>query len=322
MPENGLVEESALLETIYRARPATVAELTALVRRDEAGLRAGLAALERAGAVRVEADGALRYPDPLAWTTSVIARESAQLREASAATLSHAATMMADLPRLARQWAVGEAEAHAVPVITRHGERATDDLWYETSGESGDAAVAVLPDVSRFLSTDTERAARFAAAFARKDSVRAIVPRAVADDPALRAIARRYAAAGVQFRLLADLPSWFWIDGSLLALPFTWGESWPTSILAIRHTALAQLALGLFERLWAAGTSLDDPEEPWTPLLHLMRQGMTLDAASRTLGINPRTGRRRVSAGMAHYGVSTLFGLGAAWAADRDAPSG
>lgn len=47
-----------------------------------------------------------------------------------------------------------------------------------------------------------------------------------------------------------------------------------------------------------------------------MKQGITLDAASRRLGINPRTGRRRVAAAMEQYGVSTLFALGVAWAAD------
>jgi hypothetical protein len=311
------VDERAMLETIYRARPATTAELAAVLHRDAAELAEPLAALAAEGALSVDADGALRYPDPLAWTAAVIARESAQLREASAATLSHVASIVSDLPGLSRQWSAGEAETHAVPVLTRHGEHAAEDLWYETSGESSGAAAAVLPDVTRFLGTEPDRSARFAAAFEGKESVRAILPRAVADDPALLAIARRYAEAGVRFRLLADPPSWFWIDGSLLALPFTWGEGWPSSVLGVRSAALAQLALGLFERLWVAATPLERPAAPWTPLLHLMRQGMTLDAASRTLGFNPRTGRRRVAAGMSHYGVSTLFGLGAAWAADR-----
>lgn len=43
---------------------------------------------------------------------------------------------------------------------------------------------------------------------------------------------------------------------------------------------------------------------------------MTLDAASRSLGITPRTGRRRIAAAMDRYGVATLFALGAAWAQD------
>jgi hypothetical protein len=36
--------------------------------------------------------------------------------------------------------------------------------------------------------------------------------------------------------------------------------------------------------------------------------------------VNPRTGRRRIAQAMQHYGVSTLFALGVAWAgaADRD----
>ena len=49
-----------------------------------------------------------------------------------------------------------------------------------------------------------------------------------------------------------------------------------------------------------------------------MRQGVTLDSASRTLGVNPRTGRRRIAAAMEHYGVSTLFALGVAWSADAE----
>ena len=62
--------------------------------------------------------------------------------------------------------------------------------------------------------------------------------------------------------------------------------------------------------------------DAWTPLLTLMRKGITLETASRMIGVNPRTGRRRVAAAMDHYGVSTLFALGVAWAADADAAAG
>lgn len=146
--------------------------------------------------------------------------------------------------------------------------------------------------------------------------MRAIIPADAVRDPALAAIATRYAEAGVQFRLHAALPGWFWIDDDTLALPFEWGEGWPSSVIGVRSPALAGFARTFFDELWNAAQPLVAVPRSWTPLLRLMRQGMTLDAASRTLGINPRTGRRRVAAAMEHYGVGTLFALGAAWAAD------
>ncbi|WP_438353353.1 hypothetical protein [Microbacterium sp. CJ88] len=314
------METYRLLEAIYRARPRTRADLASVVHLDDSALEPTLRELSALGAITVDPDGSLTYADPVAWTAAAVARESATLRAASSASLVRLESFVADLPRLSAHWSVGEATAHAVPIMTRHGEHAAEDLWYETARHTAGSAAAVFPDVRRFLTTDPDRVARFAEAFAMKDSVRAIVPRTVAEDSALLALMRRYAGNGVRFRLLADTPSWFWIDGDLVALPFAWGEAWPTSIIAVRNPALAALAESLFERLWSAATPLDEPDQPWTPLLQLMRQGMTLDAASRTLGMNPRTGRRRVSAGMAHYGVSTLFGLGVAWAADAVEP--
>ncbi|MGZ0713124.1 hypothetical protein ACWPKO_32790 (plasmid) [Coraliomargarita sp. W4R53] len=132
-------------------------------------------------------------------------------------------------------------------------------------------------------------------------------------------MSQRYAEVGVEFRVLDELPSWFWINGDMLALPFEWGEDWPTSILAVRNAAIAALGRSLFDELWRRSEVIGVAALPWTPLLQHMRRGITLDSASRALGINPRTGRRRVAAAMAHYGVSTLFALGVACAADADA---
>jgi len=73
-----------------------------------------------------------------------------------------------------------------------------------------------------------------------------------------------------------------------------------------------------FATLWEAATPSRPTAEPWVPLLTLMRRGITLETASRLVGVNPRTGRRRIAQAMEHYGVSTLFALGVAWAADAD----
>lgn len=91
--------------------------------------------------------------------------------------------------------------------------------------------------------------------------------------------------------------------------------------LGLQSAALGAMALSYFESLWQRADPAEGVETAWSPLQTLMRQGVTLDTASRRLGINPRTGRRRVAAAMEHYGVSTLFALGVAWSADPQAPA-
>jgi hypothetical protein len=48
-----------------------------------------------------------------------------------------------------------------------------------------------------------------------------------------------------------------------------------------------------------------------------MNSGATLEAASRALGISERTGRRRLSEAMSHFGVGSMLELGVAWATAR-----
>ncbi|MFN8108097.1 MAG: hypothetical protein U0R21_09980 [Nocardioidaceae bacterium] len=53
------------------------------------------------------------------------------------------------------------------------------------------------------------------------------------------------------------------------------------------------------------------------PMLQMMNRGPTMESASIQLGLSTRTGRRRVTEAMSHYGVDSHFALGAAWAASR-----
>lgn len=315
------MDDAALLELVYRGRPETVAELAAISHLDETDVIAAIARLSASGALTVR-DGKLSYPHPASLAAAQVAREVSDLRRSSAEALARIEHAMAGLPATLRHWSVGESTADLVPVLARHGPQAAEDLWYAVAQRDGGRAEAVLPDVARFLHGDGDRMARFATAFAGKDSVRAILPASARAEPELVALAARYAEAGVEFRTLETPPSWFWIDGEVLALPFRWGEGWPTSVLGVRSAALAELAHELFERLWQRAETLDETVPSWTPLLRLMRQGNTLDAASHRLGINPRTGRRRVAAAMEHYGVSTLFALGAAWSGEGDGRAG
>jgi len=309
------MDDKALLELIYRSRPETVAELATTAHADVGETADAVVRLARSGAVSVR-DGSIAYSTPAAWTADVVERDVRAMRQATDDAASRIEAIVGDLPALLRHWAVGEASGDLVPIFVRHGPHAAEDLWYDIARDGSDTAWAALPDLGRFLQSDPARASRFAEVFAGKKSVRALVPRSMAEDDRLVAIAARYAAVGVEFRILDDLPSWFWIDGEVLALPIEWGEGWPASVIGVRSAALAELGRSLFRELWRRGEPIGGVEQPWAPLLTLMKQGVTLDAASHRLGINPRTGRRRVAAAMEQYGVSTLFALGVAWAAD------
>lgn len=309
------MEDKALLELIYRSRPETVAEPASTAHSDEDEVADAVERLARGGAISVH-HGTITYATPAMWTAQVVEREVRAMRQTTNDAASRIEALVAGLPALLRHWAVGEASGDIVPAFVRHGPQAAEDLWYEIAQEGSDTAWGVLPDLGRYLQTDPARASRFAEMFAGKRSVRSLLPRSVTEDPRLVASAERYAAVGVEFRLLDDLPSWFWIDGDVLALPIEWGEGRPSSVVGVRSASLTELGRSLFLELWHRADPIGGVEQPWAPLLTLMKRGITLDAASHKLGINPRTGRRRVAAAMEQYGVSTLFALGVAWAAD------
>jgi hypothetical protein len=102
-----------------------------------------------------------------------------------------------------------------------------------------------------------------------------------------------------------------------VALPLVWGESWPTSVMSVRNRAVAGMASWMFERMWERAVPARAEAAGWDPLLTLMNSGATLEAASRALGISERTGRRRLSEAMSHFGVGSMLELGVAWATAR-----
>ena len=67
------------------------------------------------------------------------------------------------------------------------------------------------------------------------------------------------------------------------------------------------MASWLFERLWERAVPARSESAAWDSLLMLMDGGATLEAAARALGISERTGRRRVSEAMDHFGVSSML---------------
>lgn len=176
------MKDRALLELIYRSRPRTVAELATAAHTDEAEVTDAVARLAEGGAISVRA-GAIGYAKPATWTADVIEREVRAIRQTTEDAASRIESVVADLPALLRHWAVGEASGDLVPVFVRHGPQAAEDLWYDIAREHSDTAWSVLPDLGRYLQTDPARSSRFAEMFAGKTSVRALLPRSMADDP-------------------------------------------------------------------------------------------------------------------------------------------
>ncbi|QWT23129.1 hypothetical protein KPL76_10260 [Subtercola sp. PAMC28395] len=311
------MDDETLRAVIYRGRPATTGEVAALAHLTEREAEEAVERLRHSG-VLGGTDAILAYMNPSAWVAETVAMRAEYLRRSAEASLAEIERAVAGLPEMLRHWSVGEASAELVPILVRHGTNASEDLWFDTARHDSGTLQAIVPDVTRFLSGAEDRIARFAHALSGKDSVRVIIATSAIADPSTAAIVHRYDSAGVELRMLDDLPSWFWIDGEQLALPFEWGESRPTSVLGVRNGVIAGLAGAYFQKLWERAEPVVPVTHPWTPLLRLMRQGVTLETASRAVGVNPRTGRRRVSAAMEHYGVSTLFALGVAWSADSE----
>ncbi|WP_188673631.1 hypothetical protein [Subtercola lobariae] len=311
------MDDETLLEVIYRGRPATIAGLAAMSHLTEGEASDAVERFCARGILGRNGDS-VTYRHPSAWVADVVAARAENARRSADADLHEIEQVVAGLPGLLRQWSVGEASTDLVPILVRHGPNASEDLWFDSAPHNSGVLNAILPDVTRFVSGGEERIARFAEALRGKDAVRVIVATAATADPVTAAILHRYDDAGVELRMVDDLASWFWADGDQLAIPFEWGETRPTSVLGANNAALAGLANAYFEALWQRAEPVVASEQPWTPLLRLMRQGVTLETASRMVDVNPRTGRRRVSAAMEHYGVSTLFALGVAWAADSE----
>jgi len=318
------VDDAELLAIAYRGRPETIPGLAMLSQRPLDEVRAVVTRLRTQGLLGGRGE-AIGYVDPAAWVTEAVPARARELRESARALIAQIERIeqtVADLPRMLAHWSVGESTADRLPVLTRHGPRAAEDLWYEIGEHGTGTLLAVLPDVSRFLTSSPGRVARASELMRAKDAVRLVIPRAAIDEPGVPQLLVAFGAAGIEYRFLDEPPSWFWVDGDQLALPFEWGEGRPTSVMSVRSASMAGMVSAYFDLLWRAASPPEPVAHRWTPLLRLMRAGTTLESASRMLGINPRTGRRWVAQAMAHHGVSTLFALGAAWAAQahsRDA---
>lgn len=307
-----------LLVVALRTRAGTVGELAALAVRDEGGVRQDLVGLERHGYLAVEEDR-IRLADPVDVVAEAVRRRAAGLGADLAQGLAELAQVTDRLPALAREWDVGGG-SERVEVDLFHGPDAVVDLWHvKQATDPSRRTDVVLPDASALYVADPAMQRVWHEA-SRGEGRRARVIASIADGthPLAQDRIAEEIAGGVQIRLMESPPSWFWVtDETTVALPVVWGERWPTSVMSIRDRSVAGMASWLFERMWERAVPIGEDAAAWQPLLLLMSGGATLEAAARVLGISERTGRRRLSEAMSHFGVGSMLELGVAWASGR-----
>lgn len=262
-------------------------------------------------------DGDRPEPVPAEVATAGLATELLASRaEADRRTDALLGALFERLPRLVRDQELGRSDEGWLRLHAAHGPYAPRDVTMQTAaGRRPVPTCAVLPDVTKLQLPPPEFQEPFMAALAQKDGPdRILVTTEGARLPAAQEALAVYAEAGVLFRMRSSLPSWFGVEeDDVVALPLDWGQAWPTSVVAMQHSGVAGVARAFFESLWLTAEPLHTTDRSWGPLLRLMAQGATLEAASRALGVTDRTGRRRVAAAMEHYGTSTLFELGTAF---------
>lgn len=314
-----MASETDLLRTGLRSRAATVADLAALVMRDPETVRAELADLAAAGYLELRGDQIV-YAAPDRATAGLARRTTEALAADVARRLAELAGVLDELPALSSAWNTAERAGDLVDIEVFHGPSAVTDLWHVLiERQPLRRTDVVLPDASQLFVADPAMQ-RVWHDVIRTPGNRARVLARVADatDPGAAERVAQELAAGVEIRLLPEPPSWFWVaDGEVVALPMAWGETWPTTVMAVRSAAVAGLAQWMFDRLWRRGVDVADDARSWDPLLRLLQTGVTLETASRTLGISERTGRRRVSDAMEHFGVNNMLALGVAWGAQQ-----
>jgi hypothetical protein len=308
-----------LLGVGLRSRAGTVAELSALAVRDESDVRRDLERLDADGFVVLRGDQ-IRYTAPEEVVADVVRRRAGDLGAEMLRRLADLSEVVGQLPALAQEWNVGASDHQLLDTEVFHGPEAVVDFWHvRQAREPVRRTDVVLPDASRLYVADPAMQKVWHEA-SQGDGRRARVIARLSDatHPLAQQRLTEELDGGVQIRLMAEPPGWFWItDDSTVALPLVWGERWPTSVIAVRSRAVAGMASWVFERMWERAVPARSDAETWDPLLTLMNGGATLEAASRALGISERTGRRRVSEAMDHFGVGSMLALGVAWGAVR-----
>jgi hypothetical protein len=236
--------------------------------------------------------------------------------QAVVAALREQADRVAALPRILEDEVRERTGELAVDVI--HGSEAQWSAWARYAQQTPPRApLNLYPSLDVVRSIVPELAAAVAP-HAGKARFRAVVGADAVIEAADRETLGQLVASGVEVRLNASVPSWAYIDaGVLAAVPLTWGEHPPASIVVIRDAAISTALGALAEPIWAAAQPADAVLADPGNTLRLLALGLSDAAVATAQSSSRRTVQRRIAEAMARYGVGSRFELGVAWAADQ-----
>lgn len=301
-----------VLSTIYRARPASLAELEGFESLPQEGLGEILEALQSAGLVSLEG-GLVEPTSPdramAALSASVLAEEVARLGSLAETT----ATMSA----LTRDWelgASGDSASSWAEVV--HGHEAQWHAWTRYGATHPPRSpLNLYPNLAVIRTVIYPSLLADAEARAMVTTSRAIFPVSVLADAEDRELIDGLAALGIRIRILDSVPSWLYADaGVLCALPLTWAEHPPNSIVIIQQPTIVRVVSMYMDSLWRRAVAYPTADQTWRPILRLLANGMPDATIAATLGLSLRTVQRRITEAMDSFGVHSRFELGVAWA--------
>ena len=277
-----------------------------------------LVGLQELGLLNLTND-VITYRNPTAAYQLVAQSTVADANDAIDAILARSSGFLARLPELQAAWQLGDSDQHSIEVDVFHGLFAPADIWMAQKSRRVPVwSKVMMPTTGPLFESQPVHQASFWADQAGSDiRVQLIMSVEDATNPLAQSQIEIEQAAGAEIRMHPNPPSWCWVtDDDTTGLPFVWGEGWPSSVMSLSSPAVAAAIGWIFDRVWEQSVPVGESHHAWESMLSLMRRGLTMEAATRTLGLAPRTGRRRVAEAMAHYGVSTPFALGAAWQAE------
>jgi hypothetical protein len=230
--------------------------------------------------------------------------------------LREQADRVAALPRILEDEARERTGELAVEVI--HGSDAQWSAWSRYAQQTPPRAPLNLYPSLDVVRTIAPELAAAITGHAGRARFRVLVGSGAIASAADRDTLRHLVVAGADVRLSASVPSWAYIDsGVLAAVPLTWGEHPPTSIVVIRDAAISTALGALVEPLWAAAHPADAVLADPGDTLRLLALGLSDAAVAAAQSTSPRTVQRRIAEAMRRYGVTSRFELGVAWAAEQ-----
>ena len=306
-----------VLSTIYRVRPRTRAELSALQALHHDRLPEMLERLDAAGLISLDGERIEALSPDHAMATATERVVTSEMEGLRALAVSAAA-----LSALTRDWEVGSSPDDTAPWAEFvHGHEAQWKAWprYAVTHPPRDP-VNLYPDLSIIRSimvpTMTEDEKRMVA----QSGIRGVFPRSLLADDDDRAFLEELRGLGMRIRIADAIPSWVYADrGVLCALPLDWGEHPPSSIAIVTHPSITAIVSLYVESIWNKAVDFPLGDDGFEPVLHLLERGLSDAAISQSLGVSPRTVHRRISEAMEQFDAHSRFELGAAWARRSEA---